>query len=96
MPDEKTDEKPIAFAISPRHLWSVLALLIGGVVGGGGTSLVARPNVEDGLREIKAELGDIKTTLVLLTKGDADTRAALADHETRLRKLEDAARRKDP
>jgi hypothetical protein len=87
------DSRPISFAISPRHLWAVLAFLVGGGGAGLGTSLLARPSsevVEAKLDRVSERLAAIELTLARADVGAARDGEALRSLELRVKALESA------
>ena len=96
-----TDEAASSFNVSPKMLAMLGALLLGGTLGGGSISLASQtqphtaPEVTAALADVSAKLANITVTLAELktqingTSRENDKRdAAVADHETRLRRIE--------
>lgn len=87
------DDKPINVSISPKHLWIVVAFLVGGGGAGIGTSLIARPSsaaVEEKIDRVVDRLTAIELTLARQGDGRERDAKAIEDIERRLRVLEAA------
>ena len=87
------DDKPINVSISPKHLWIVVAFLVGGGGAGIGTSILARPSndaVETKLEAIGQRLAAIELTLARADVGTARDGEALRALEQRVKALEAA------
>ena len=92
----KTPQQAPAIAVNARTILLLVALLSGGVVGGGGISIATGPSKED-FAALKASVETVAVAMVEI-KADlaADRRFAngrdktLDDHEKRIRKLEEA------
>lgn len=90
---QSDDEKPISVAISPKHLWVVVAFLVGGGGAGVGTSLLARPSsdvVEAKIDRVVERLTAIELTLARQGDGRERDAKAIEDLERRVRVLEAA------
>ena len=87
---QSEDEKPIAISISPKHLWIVVAFLVGGGGAGVGTSLMSTGGVEEKIDRVVERLTAIELTLARQGDGRERDAKAIEDLERRVRVLEAA------
>lgn len=75
--------------MSAKHMWAVVALVVGALGGGGGGLALARPEsdtstIDARLSRVEARLVEIASRLAIMER----TERTIDDHEQRLRRLE--------